>query len=254
MNNKCAVVVMAFDSYNDVWDGFFKCKEKYWKDCEFPTYMITCETTDVPSGVNRVITTSKNVEWTERLHMALEEIQEQYIILLLEDLYIDAIVDNKKILECINIMDNDTIGHLRLNPDIKYQIDYSKNDLYGEYLPGHAYRISTHPAMWQKSYLQKLTEKSIDAWSFEYEMSYESDKYEEKSITTKEKVISFTNTIWRQKWTREGVMLCKREKIVIDYSRRGKHSFWSKVKTDIGALIYHIVGADLVTKIKMKTR
>lgn len=248
------ILMMAFDSYNDVWDGFVHCKEKYWSDCRYPMVIVTCEETNVPQGIDKVITTGSGLEWTQRLHKALEQIDSRFVLLMLEDLYIDRKVNSGRIAQCISLMKEHSIGHLRLMPDIKYQRDYEKNDKYGEYTKGHAYRISTHPAIWKKEYLCSLTEKAMDAWNFEYLVSFESNKYPEKCLTCKDKVISFTNTIWRQKWTREGVALCKQEGVTIDFTKRKKHSAWSNLKTDINALIYHIVGADRVTKLIIKQR
>ena len=248
------ILMMAFDSYSDVWEGFMHCKQKYWSDCQYPMVIVTCEEKNVPSGIDRVITTGKELEWTERLHKALEQIDSAFVLLMLEDLYIDKAIDTERIKQCIDLMKQYNIGHLRLMPDIKYQQNFDKNTEYGEYTEGHAYRISTHPAIWKKEYLYELTEKRMDAWNFEYLISFESAKYPEKCLCTKDKVVSFTNTIWRQKWTREGVALCNREGLTIDFSKRPKHSVWSNLKTDINTLIYHIVGADRITKIIIKMR
>ena len=248
------ILMMAFDPYCDVWDGFMYCKKKYWPDCKYPMVIVTCEETTVPHGIDRIITTGKELEWTERLHKALEQIDSKYILFMLEDLYIDSRVNSDRIDQCIELMEQYDIGHLRLMPDIKYQQDFDKNTEYGEYTEGHAYRISTHPAIWTKEYLYKLTEKKMDAWNFEYFISFESTNYPEKCLCTKDKVVSFTNTIWRQKWTREGVALCNREGLVIDFSKRPKHSVWSNLRTDINTFIFHIAGADRVTKMIIKKR
>lgn len=248
--NNMTILIMGFDLYNDVWDGFMYCKKKYWADCEYPVVMVTCTETSVPDGVDRVITTGVDIEWSARLHMALEKITTPYVLLFLEDLYIDRSVDSKQICNCLDLMNKyESIGHLRLMPDVPYQQDFLDNSAYGEYLPGHAYRISTHPSIWKKEYLLKLTKEIMDAWSFEYEMSFKSAKYREKCLCSKDTIISFTNTIWRQKWTKEGMELCKRENILIDLNRRGKHGVFSNIKISINNFIFKVFGADKITKI-----
>lgn len=248
------IVMMAFDSYSDVWEGFIYCKEKYWADCLYPMIIVTCEKRNVPYGIDEVITTGGQLEWTERLHQALEQIDTEYILFMLEDLYIDRKVDSNRIEQCIDLMKQFDIGHLRLMTDIKYQREFEPDHRYGEYMVGHAYRISTHPAIWKREYLFRLTEKPMNAWDFERVISYESGKYPERCLCTKETVVSFTNTIWRQKWTREGINLCKNEGLVIDYETRSKHNFWDNFKIDIGNLAYSIIGADRVNKVLVKRK
>ena len=41
MNKRCDVVILTCDSYSDIWEPFFKLKNKYWPDCKYDTYLIT---------------------------------------------------------------------------------------------------------------------------------------------------------------------------------------------------------------------
>lgn len=253
-NSNMTILMMAYDPYCDLWGGFVKCKEKYWSDCSYPLVIATCGDVAVPNGVGQQIATGDNMEWTQRLHKALLEIDSPFVLLMLEDLFIDEKVDNKRVAKCLDFMEKHDIGHCRLCKDVKWQADYRGDSRYGEYLRGHAYRISTHPAIWKREYLLKLTEKPMDAWNFEYLVSYESNAYPESCVCVKRPIISFVNTVWRQKWTREGVSLCKREGIPIDFHIRAKHGLRSNFITDINKLIYHILGPDLITKMIIKKR
>lgn len=256
-----SIIFMAYDSYNDVWPGFIKCKNKYWEDCDYPIIMVNCATEkeqlseNVSSGVDRVICVGKETEWTERLHKALENIESRYILLWLEDLFVDRPLDSMIIKSYVDLMDkHEDIGCIRICNDSGYQRECEWDKTLGELLPGHAYRVSTHPSIWRKEYLYQLTEKYVDAWNFEYQVGYECDKYSYRNFITKKDVLHFTNMVWRAKWTKEAVQLDKKENLEIDYSKRKKHSFWSNFKTDINTLIFKVLGADRVTKIVMKRR
>ncbi len=36
-----SIVVLSCDIYSVFWDWFFACKKRYWKDCRYPTYLVT---------------------------------------------------------------------------------------------------------------------------------------------------------------------------------------------------------------------
>ncbi len=250
---KLTILMMSFDSYHDVWDGFYKCKEKYWPDCAYPTVQVTCEEVEKPDGADRLIAAGADTEWTERLHTALEEIDSQYVFLMLEDLYIDKPVDNERIEGFLSFLEqHPDVGHLRLYPDIDWQQDYEDVPEFGEYVRDHAYRITTHPAIWRREYLLRLSEPVMDAWNFEYRQSFASNELSEACLTTKDIALSFTNTIWRGLWTKEGMELCKKVGIPVDLSYCRKHSVWSNLKTRLGEIVYILLGAERVTRWKMK--
>lgn len=261
MNKDLTILLMAYDSYNDVWPGFVKCKKKYWKDCPYEMIMINCDVPleklnkNVQTGVDRVICAGKKTEWTERLHKALEEIDTPFVLLWLEDLFLDKKLDTSRIISYIELMNKNTdIGHIRICKDAEYQLEYDEDNTLGELLPNHAYRICTQPALWRKDYLYELTKEPMDAWNFEYQMGFKCDDYNMRCFITKDDLFHFTNMVWRGKWTKEAVALDKKEHLDIDYNHRKKHSIWSNLKTNINSLIYIVLGPDLVTKIVMKRR
>lgn len=261
LKNDLTIVVMAYDSYSDVWPGFVKCKQKYWKDCQYETVMINCDTAienlneNVSGGFNRVICAGTGLEWTERLHIGLKEIKSPYVLLWLEDLFLSQEFSNEVVERYIDILKmHEEVGHIRICKDLQYQKEYPEDDTLGEILPGHAYRVSTHPAIWKTEYLMKLTEEPMDAWNFEYQKGFSCDEYNLKSLIVKEEVFRFTNMVWRAKWTKEAVRLDKLEQLDIDYSKRKKHSLWSNIITSVNTMIYKFVGADRITRLVMKRR
>lgn len=254
MNNKMTVLVMAFDSYSDVWKPFEFFMKKNWSDCEYPVVMATCNDTKGIDIADKIITTG-NLEWTARLHKALLDIDTPYILMMLEDLYIDRKIQSEKISDCIALMErNEEIGHIRLLPNTKYKKNYDKDGKYGEYLPGQMYRISTHPAIWKREYLLKLTEPVMSAWDFEYLGSEQCCELPEKVLCTKETVLHFTNSVWRSKWTSEGVKLCKKNNIELDFNKRPHYTFIENVGVKTKTILYHILGPDISSKLVLKNK
>lgn len=249
------VAIMAFDSYSDVWEPFNFFFKKNWTDCNYPIYMITCNNAEGMEICERVILTSDRMEWTERLHAALMQIETPYVLIMLEDLYIDRKVNSNEIKRCIEVMKKDAdIGCIRLLPNIKYKKIYERNSAFGEYLPGQAYRMSTHPSIWKREYLIKMTEEVMSAWDFEYIGTQTCCRYPERILCTRQTVVHFTNGIWRSKWTTEGVKLCKKNNLTLDFDYRPKYTFRENLWIKSKIALYHILGPSLSTKLSVLLR
>ena len=86
-----SIVVMSCDKYECCWYPFFKCLDKYFPNHP-KTYLITEGKT---SKYSETIATTGS--WTKRLKDALEQIKEDYILLMLEDFFIRKPVDEERI-------------------------------------------------------------------------------------------------------------------------------------------------------------
>src|SRR5579875_2993140 len=83
----CAVLVMSCDAYRDLWNPFFTLFRRYWHDCPWPVYL----------GTNRLQFADEHVTslaagdgpWSERLRFCLQQIEADFVLLLLEDYFFD---------------------------------------------------------------------------------------------------------------------------------------------------------------------
>ena len=94
-----AVLIIGFDGYKDVWDSYFELLEKYWSDRP-KTYLATGELRPNYNNVT-VISAGKDAEWSKKAMAALQQIEEEYVILLLEDFFTTTYVDNSKLMHII---------------------------------------------------------------------------------------------------------------------------------------------------------
>lgn len=97
------LVVMTCDAYQDTWEAFFRLKDKYWANCPYDTYVIT-ETIDCPYA-NTIKTTGA---WTKRLREALEQLDSEHIIFMLDDFFLRSKVDQDRIDTIIKHFKDDT--------------------------------------------------------------------------------------------------------------------------------------------------
>lgn len=173
--NRVAIVVPSCDKYYDLWIPFFNFLRMYWSDCPYKVFLISnhldAEIPDV-----KIIKVGDDISWSDNLRKALNLINEDYVMLFIEDLFLFKPVDTKIILNLIEWAASVEANYLRLNPypapDIKI------NGLVGIISRGAIYRTSTVLSVWKKDVLKDLLEPGENAWQFEVNGSERSNKYD----------------------------------------------------------------------------
>ena len=193
-----ALTVISFDGYADIWDTFFICLNRFWKDRLYKTYLITNNAEPFYENVS-VIKTGQEISWSRRTRNALKEIDAEYILLFLEDYLIDSTVDNEKVNSAIEYMKSNDIDFLRIAPIPKlksgdeFAVQIDKKQLYG---------VNLQAAVWKKSYLLRLLgDDDFSAWEFEARQKFGSPKrIDGKCFATNDYVIHYLNGIIQGKW------------------------------------------------------
>lgn len=106
----CAIVVSTCDNYSDIWELFFTLFQKFWPDNPYPVFL-NSETLDYRND-NMAVTTLKartaELSWTRRLKEALERVESDYIVFMLDDFFLFDYVDTSRIEECVTYMRRDS--------------------------------------------------------------------------------------------------------------------------------------------------
>jgi hypothetical protein len=211
------VIIMSCDSYNDCWQPFYMLYNKYFKN-DYKTYIVT-ETKDCPY----FNTIKKTGTWTRRLREALEELNSDYVLLLLDDYFIHDKVYLNKIKECLNVIkDTNAIVY---NFEMKYRQGVELDDKYDIQLNNQVYLNSTQPSIWNRQKLIERLDKNQTAW--EWELTRVNSPYIHL-INNDNPIINTGYNLSRQawgivqgKWSRETKTLFDREGIKVDYEKRG---------------------------------
>ena len=91
-----ALLVVSCDKYSDLWDIFWILIEKYWNDCTLTKYLGTNYYNYAKNNV-RTIQVGEDRSWAENVRKMLEQVQENYVVMMLEDFFIDRRIINEKI-------------------------------------------------------------------------------------------------------------------------------------------------------------
>lgn len=238
--SKCAVLVNSCDKYKEAWNPFFELFNKFWPYCPFKIYL---NTESEKYNNYDVVTLNSVGTWGQRLSNALNDMDEEYVIFLLEDFFLQKTVKEKVIMECLaRMINNSQIGCFYFNQIVGYKSD--GNDVYDGFFrmyPNNDYNdyaVSCQAALWKKDYLLKLCKNVDTAWDFEIK-GYENNKevinqHEIYCIHSshhdkvrKGDVFSYILKrekgygIWASKWLWNNARLFKKNGIKVEYSSLG---------------------------------
>lgn len=167
-NNDMAILVVSCDAYADVANYFFALMNKYWIDCNYPTYFIN-NTINRSYGDNVILINAGNdQDWSGRLKSSLGQIKARYILLMLDDYYIGKAIDSKKIKQAIDIMKSENLLYYRITNIPKGKKQYKNYSFLSPIPDNQPYGVNLQCAIWEKEYLiSYLGEKDCSAWEVE---------------------------------------------------------------------------------------
>lgn len=234
MSSDTAVLILSCDKYKDAWQPFFALFRKFWPGCEYTVYLGTNEASFEAENV-KVIHSGKAADWSTDTRKILEQIPEQYVILLLEDYFLERPVDPKWLKECLDFtMKNGAafmrIASFRADHTPMYAYDPSTfNPQFGITRLNAPFRLNLQAGIWNRNDFIELIKDGESPWQFEINGSVRSRTMNKPflGITESSKkdilvgpIPYLCTAITKGTWMREVVKLCQKENIPIDLSKR----------------------------------
>ena len=162
------------DKYDDAWFPFFKLFQIMWPDCPFPLYLNTeakdfaFDGLDITCLHPASLTDAKGnaISWSNRLKQAVEKIEAEYIVFLLEDFFLKSPVRSEMIEDCLSWMDQD--------PSVVfidfYHAPHEQEIANKEFSPtkrDYDWAINANAALWRKDFLLSIL-RDENPWDFEF--------------------------------------------------------------------------------------
>ena len=216
------IVVLSCDKNKDLFEPFYHCLEKYWPNHPQVVY----STESVINPFYKTIPLNFDIEhWTDRVRETVKQIDDNYILFMVDDVFIREKVDNNKVLSLCNyLIGNYANINFQLNGDNK-AIPVSDELL--ERSPGK-WNLACMCTLWQKNAMLDLFNYSTNPWKFEENNYIKDYKF---LISKTGSVINWgrkSNKQWhwglmRGKWVIECVKFFIQERLDkdIDFSKRG---------------------------------
>lgn len=161
-----AVLTHTHTDCKDIWQIHLDSYSKYCSDLKH-YYLVNSA-----SGLPNELLYDENIKYTERIISALESIQEEFVIIDFEDMFLNDYVDIKKLYDIIDTMKNDGISFVRL---IKSGINGAsvthKERLFK--IKESDLQFSLTPTIWEKNVLLDKMEyfRDMTVWQLEQSSS-----------------------------------------------------------------------------------
>ena len=169
-----AAFICSADTRRDVLDRTLLSVMKFWPNCPYPLYVgLNTAGQPLPTGVPVLARPS---EWHSEFALQLAQMQDQYVIVILDDFLLCVPVDQGRVSKLVNITVTLNLDYLRLVPLGRSLLARVIGKRHSQVAQGVEQLQLSHPfysalqiAIWRKGYLESrlVTPKSI--WDFEHE-------------------------------------------------------------------------------------
>lgn len=166
----CTLLVNSCDKYEDILDTFFELLHRFWPDLPFEI-ALTTETLNYKNKyfkIKNIHPIDKNCTWTERISEALKEIKSNYVLLMLDDLFLYDFVQTSKVLENLKALEeNQNIVNFTYWP-ILNDTEESIYSGFKKRKKDAKYKVAAIIALWNKKQFLKYVEGyKENIWEFE---------------------------------------------------------------------------------------
>ena len=169
-----AIVGIFYDGYYDLWEDFLELKEKFWKDCPYPLYIVN-QTKDLDFEKKydvTVIHAGADAEYSRKVQTAIKEIEADYYLLLLDDFFFSKKLEARVLDKIIVFMEENNLSYYGMPMGEFAKAPHSSrfNGMRNVYNITHKdeYTVSCQPSIWKKDFLIKCIGKgNYNAWVFE---------------------------------------------------------------------------------------
>jgi hypothetical protein len=208
----CSILVSSCDQYRDLWIPFFTLFARHWPDCNMPVYLGTnCARFEHASVAT--LNAGDDQAWSRRLRFCLEKLTTDYVLLLLEDFFLDQPVSNRAVAEQLDLLRarNGICIRLFPNPPADYAAVLHTRA---------AFRVSLQAAIWNRSRLLELLVDEESPWDFEIRGSRRSQRWPSGFYCVSRTVIHYRHVVERGEWFRSAARLYAAQNIGCNFEAR----------------------------------
>lgn len=233
-----AMLVLSCDKYADLWNGFFYQFQKYF-NLEIPVYFASNKKTPKTNYPLKIILTGDEVSWGSNLKKILKQINEKYIFITLEDLYLDSKFSIELFNEIINFisLSPDNVKHLKCSGVIcgKQMV----SDHISKLPNGFPYRV-TLCGLWDREYLLSFIEDDENPWQFEVNGSAR-DANSEGYYSLCRPICKSVNMVEKGTWIKRSVKWALLNGIPINQNTRFFKSWYQEIFFEIKRVYFNFI-------------
>jgi glycosyltransferase involved in cell wall biosynthesis len=225
----CSVLVVSCDRYRDLWPPFFHLFWKYWPGCPFPVYLGANSATWHGSAV-RTLHAGRDESWSKSLKFFLSQIPSRYVLLLLEDFFLDGPISSDRLLRHLETLAALDGTVLRLLPNPPPDLPIENHPAIGQIHRLAAFRVSAQPGIWNRTALMAVLRDDESPWDFEHLGTVRSQADSRGYFCTRAASLPCRHVVERGKWFRPAARYYRKLDIGCDFAARPAMSALTAVK------------------------
>lgn len=237
--NKLSIIIYSCEKNSDMWKYFSILFRKYWSNCPYQVILVTDKFkyhqpgiyTEIPEKYvfDKVVVDDSN--WAHMMKSAIKAADTPFVSLWMDDYLLCDRIENDKIEELIQKAKEYHVGNLRLSQTAFTTAEvFEKDDKFLKFKQGTAYSISTQVGIWSTDFLLKYIKDDWSPWDFERVGSLEIKSEEYPMLGTRYYAFPYEEGVRQGKWMENGIRLCQRNGIKLDFDKRPPLSNWENAK------------------------
>ncbi len=248
-NEELSILVYSCYKNRDMWRYFSYFFRKYYPDCEFKIVLVTDFFEREDEYVfDKVVIVDES--WSNMIKKAIYECGSPYIMLFMDDYFLNASVSNSDIEQILTDMKTYGAVNIRMTkvPFSRY-MTFGENMDYKHVKPGTAYSLCTQPGIWSSQFFVESVDDGISAWYFERNCSMEYCADSLLILECTKYRLPYIEAVRKGRWMNEGIRLLKKHDLVLDYSNRKKMSIIDNVIKNAKGIIL-LIAPDFIQNIQ----
>lgn len=213
------LLVPSCDRYADLWPPFVALFRRNWPDCPYRVVLASNTLPCTEPGVC-ALTIGPDHDWSTSLRAMLTAIDTPYVLVLLEDFFIEERVDTAHLRDLVRRLDVLGGAYLRLRPFPPPDQRLARHRDLGEIEENAPYRCSMQAAFWRRESLLGLLVDGESPWEFEHLAARRSDLDPRGYYSTLRPALKYTAGVTMGAWLPEGVTVCRDQGVLVDTAAR----------------------------------
>lgn len=213
------LLVPSCDRYADLWGPFFAVLRRNWPDCPYRVVLGANERDAAEPGVE-TLKVGPDLDWSRSLRAMLAAIETPYVLILLEDFFLEARVDTERLRDLARRLEALDGAYLRLRPFPPPDCRLARHPPVGEIEPGAPYRCSVQAAFWRRESLLALLVDGESPWEFEHLAARRSDGDDRGYYSVWEPALRYFAGVTMGAWLPEGIAVCREQGVAVDRGAR----------------------------------
>ena len=199
LNEKLTLVISSCEAYSDLWNNHVTLLNENWPDRPIDTFIVTDKEHECIFSDVAIYAAGESLALPQRLRDFASKITSEYILITLDDYYIDRPIETDKIIRAISIMDEYNLDYFRFWPYPHERIRIQGVDKAFWIDLNGTYKVNLYPAIWRTSFFLNTVKDELSPWDYEVTLTKIAKELDAKCAYSKNKEFHIVDVIRKGK-------------------------------------------------------